>query len=445
MTSLKNKTIAAVSTAHGIGSIAIIRISGSDALNIALRLTKKSILKPRYATLCGIYSFDDVFLDEAIVIYFKSPFSFTGEDVVEIQSHGGFVVSDMILNELLKAGAKLASPGEFSKRAFLNGKLDLSKANAISSLINSRSQSAAKILARQMRGDLGRYVDEIRQEILKTLAYVETSIDYADDDLPSDILNQIKDMLDKNSNKLGDIVRISEQRRGLIDGFKVAIVGKPNVGKSSILNSLLKFERAIVSEEAGTTRDTIEESLKISTHIVRIIDTAGIRNNAGSIEEIGIGYSLRAIDEADIVLVVFDASNLADEQDMKILSLVRNLDKKVFFILNKIDLGVKFDINLDEAIMISAKKGVDEILKKLELYLNEQDTQELMLSSVWQINACRNANEALKRAVLLLNDSELELFAYELNIAIKNIASITKPVEYSEILDEMFSNFCLGK
>ncbi|AQW81038.1 5-carboxymethylaminomethyluridine-tRNA synthase MnmEG, GTPase component [Campylobacter pinnipediorum subsp. pinnipediorum] len=445
MTSLKNDTIVATATAHGAGSVSIIRMSGFDSLKIAKKLIKKDELTPRYATLCKIYSLDNSFMDEGLIIYFKAPNSFTGEDIVEFQIHGGFTITDMLLNELIKAGARLANPGEFSKRAFLNDKIDLLKANAISAMINARSQSAVKILARQMKGELKEYVENIRLDLIKTLAYVETSIDYADDDLPEDIIIQIKQMLVKNSQSLDKIVQISKQRSGLIDGFKIAIVGKPNVGKSSILNSLLKYERAIVSNEAGTTRDTIEEELKIGTHIIKIIDTAGIRENTGAIEEIGISYTLRAIKEADIILAVFDASSKATEQDKQIIKLINNSDKQIFFILNKIDLDIKFDLDLKDPIKISANNSVDEILSTLNNFLNNQDTGELMLSSVSQINACANASMALKNGLELMQDNELELFAYELNKAIKNIADITKPVEYSELLDEMFSNFCLGK
>ncbi|AQW84342.1 5-carboxymethylaminomethyluridine-tRNA synthase MnmEG, GTPase component [Campylobacter pinnipediorum subsp. pinnipediorum] len=445
MTSLKNDTIVATATAHGAGSVSIIRMSGFDSLKIAKKLIKKDELTPRYATLCKIYSLDNSFMDEGLIIYFKAPNSFTGEDIVEFQIHGGFTITDMLLNELIKAGARLANPGEFSKRAFLNDKIDLLKANAISAMINARSQSAVKILARQMKGELKEYVENIRLDLIKTLAYVETSIDYADDDLPEDIIIQIKQMLVKNSQSLDKIVQISKQRSGLIDGFKIAIVGKPNVGKSSILNSLLKYERAIVSNEAGTTRDTIEEELKIETHIIKIIDTAGIRENTGAIEEIGISYTLRAIKEADIILAVFDASSKATEQDKQIIKLINDSDKQIFFILNKIDLDIKFDLDLKDPIKISANDSVDEILSTLNNFLNNQDTSELMLSSVSQINACANASMALKNGLELMQDNELELFAYELNKAIKNIADITKPVEYSELLDEMFSNFCLGK
>ena len=422
-----NETIAAVATAHGVGSISIIRLSGADALGLALKLTKITSLVPRYATLTKIYAEGEL-IDEALLIYFKAPHSFTGEDVVEFQLHGGLVVANLILGELIKNGARLARAGEFSKRA----------------LINAKSEDSVKIIARTMRGDLAKFANEIRSELVKTLAFVETSIDYADDDLPADLLESISQMLKQNSAKLDKIVAISRSRKGLLEGFKIAIVGKPNVGKSSILNSLLSYERAIISDEAGTTRDSIEEALKIGTHLVRIIDTAGIRKNAGKIEQIGISYSLRAIEEADVILAVFDASQEADEQDNEILELLKNSQKKIFYVLNKCDLGVKFT-SPENPIKICAKQGTDEIISNLKTYLDAQETSEILLNSTRQISSCEAASEAIKRALNLLAGSELELFAYELNAAIEQISSITKPFERSEILDEMFSNFCLGK
>ena len=438
-----NETIAAVATAHGVGSISIIRLSGADALGLALKLTKITSLVPRYATLTKIYA-DGELIDEALLIYFKAPHSFTGEDVVEFQLHGGLVVANLILGELIKNGARPARAGEFSKRALINGKMDFSKIEAINSLINAKSEDSVKIIARTMRGDLAKFANEIRSELVKTLAFVETSIDYADDDLPADLLESISQMLQQNSAKLDKIVAISQSRKGLLEGFKIAIVGKPNVGKSSILNSLLSYERAIISDEAGTTRDSIEEALKIGTHLVRIIDTAGIRKNAGKIEQIGISYSLRAIEEADVILAVFDASQEADEQDNEILELLKNSQKKIFYVLNKCDLGVKF-ISPENPIKICAKQGTDEIINSLKAYLDAQETSEILLNSTRQISSCEAASEAIKRALNLLAESELELFAYELNTATEQISSITKPFERSEILDEMFSNFCLGK
>ncbi len=581
-----SETIAAIATAHGIGGICIIRISGEEALSIALGLSHRSFLRPRYATLVNLFDASGEAFGEAILIYFKAPHSFTGEDVVEVQTHGGFTASSLALDAVLALGARIANPGEFSKRAFLNGKMDLSKAEAISDLINSRSQSAAKALARSLRGELADFVANLRGALVKTLAFVEVCIDYAEDDLPSDVLQNSQEMLSQNIASLEKITRISRSRKGLIEGFKVAIVGKPNVGKSSILNSMLSFSRAIVSDEAGTTRDLIEESLQIGTHLIRIVDTAGIRHGGSKLESIGISYSLRAASEADVILAVFDASREWDAEDAQILKILREQKgKKIIYVLNKCDLPRKFhpsaedlgedleafseknftaenpisenftaenlkqsrtcdaslnscaqnlkaknlkrdlsaqnststnsaptsqialanSINLvgqnsaakaglvspnteratascaaenftqDDSkqnsansiapnssainsakqntqansiftpLEISANEGVDKILTALESYLNSQNFDGLMLSNERQILSCESALAALKNASERLACGELELFAFEINRAIEAIARISRPFERDEILDEMFSNFCLGK
>lgn len=581
-----SETIAAIATAHGIGGICIVRISGEEALSIALSLSHRSSLRPRYATLVNLFDASGEAFGEAILIYFKAPHSFTGEDVVEVQTHGGFTASSLALDAVLALGARIANPGEFSKRAFLNGKMDLSKAEAISDLINSRSQSAAKILARNLRGELADFVVNLRAALVKTLAFVEVCIDYAEDDLPSDVLQNSQEMLSQNIASLEKVTRISRSRKGLIEGFKVAIVGKPNVGKSSILNSMLSFSRAIVSDEAGTTRDLIEESLQIGTHLIRIVDTAGIRHSGSKLESIGISYSLRAASEADVILAVFDASREWDAEDAQILKILREQkDKKIIYVLNKCDLPRKFhpsaedlgddleafsaknfaaespipenftaenlkqsrtcDASLNSCaqnlkaknlkrdlsaqnststnsastsqtalansinpkeqnfaakaglaspntervtascaagnftkddskqnsansiapsssainsakqntqansiftpLEISANEGVDKILTALESYLNSQNFDGLMLSNERQILSCESALAALKNASERLACGELELFAFEINRAIEAIACISRPFERDEILDEMFSNFCLGK
>ncbi|WP_086233743.1 tRNA uridine-5-carboxymethylaminomethyl(34) synthesis GTPase MnmE [Campylobacter devanensis] len=434
--------IVALATPYGVGAISIIRLSGKDALSIADKICGS--LTPRVAHLKELKDRDGNVLDEAIVIYFKAPFSFTGEDVVEFQTHGGVVVANLIIDEILAYGARVADPGEFSKRALLNGKIDLAKAESIQGLINARSEGAAKILARVMSGELGLFCDTLRDELISTLAYTETCIDYADDDLPADIMEQIKLKLKEVSSKLDHIISISNSKKGLIDGYKVAIIGCPNVGKSSILNSLLNYERAIISDTPGTTRDTIEEQIKIGTHLVRIIDTAGIRHSDHDIENIGIEYSKRAANSADIIICVFDSSRVSNSEDIAILDFINSLNKKVIFVLNKSDLKFKFDLDID-GILLSAKDECSALKFALERYLNSQDTNEIMLSSNRQIKACQDAKNAIDRATELLDESVLELFAYEINRAIKEIGSITKPLQNSEILDKMFSSFCLGK
>ncbi|WP_086306755.1 tRNA uridine-5-carboxymethylaminomethyl(34) synthesis GTPase MnmE [Campylobacter devanensis] len=434
--------IVALATPYGVGAISIIRLSGKDALSIADKICGS--LTPRVAHLKELKDRDGNVLDEAIVIYFKAPFSFTGEDVVEFQTHGGVVVANLIIDEILAYGARVADPGEFSKRALLNGKIDLAKAESIQGLINARSEGAAKILARVMSGELGLFCDTLRDELISTLAYTETCIDYADDDLPADIMEQIKLKLKEVSSKLDHIISISNSKKGLIDGYKVAIIGCPNVGKSSILNSLLNYERAIISDTPGTTRDTIEEQIKVGTHLVRIIDTAGIRHSDHDIENIGIEYSKRAANSADIIICVFDSSRVSNSEDIAILDFINSLNKKVIFVLNKSDLEFKFDLDIN-GILLSAKDECSALKFALERYLNSQDTNEIMLSSNRQIKACQDAKNAIDRATELLDESVLELFAYEINRAIKEIGSITKPLQNSEILDKMFSSFCLGK
>ena len=446
---MDNHTIAAIATANGIGSIAIIRLSGDKALDIVKSITHKDNFSPRYATLTNVYNFDNTLIDESIVIYFKGPHSFTGEDIVEIQCHGGFIVAQSILKATLDFGARLATAGEFSKRAFFNGRIDLSEAEAIAQLIEAKSEDAAKILAAQMKGSLKVYIENIRDDIIHILAYSEVSIDYAEEDLPEDLVSQIKAKLDSLKNSLNSTLLASKAREGLMQGFKVAIVGKPNVGKSSLLNRLVNYNRAIVSDIAGTTRDTIEEQVKIGTHLIRVVDTAGIREANDAIEKIGIQRSLEAIEECDIVVALFDGSREADGEDEQILALIKESakNKKVIYIKNKIDLEEKFvnqKINFD--IEINSKDNVDSLIKALKNIMDTSNTSdEIMLISQRQISAVQNTLTNIEEAFLPLQDQELEIFSFHLNEAVKEMASITRPFENDEMLDKMFGSFCLGK
>lgn len=441
-----NDTIVAIATAHGVGSISIVRLSGKKALEFALKLSKKTKLTPRHATFTKLFNQNDEIIDEAIMIYFKAPFSFTGEDIVEFQTHGGFSVSEILLEELVNLGARLALAGEFSKRACLSGKMTPLKALNIQDLILSKSALAAKIIARNMQGNLGELLEKIRTDSVKTLAFVETSIDYADDDLPSDLLEQISTMCEDNAKILREIYTLSQSKKGLIEGFKIAIIGKPNVGKSSLLNALLSYERAIVSDIAGTTRDTIEESFKLGTHLLRIMDTAGIRESKDAIEQIGVALSKKSLEDADIILAVFDASRKEDEEDEEIFKLLKNSDKKIFWILNKNDLkNVFINTHNKNFIKLSAKKDIALLKQELQNYLNSFDSEGIMVSSLDFINACKISSEAIVRAKELLKENSLELFAFEFNLAIDELARFTKDFQRDEILDEMFGNFCLGK
>ncbi len=445
---MTDDTICAIATANGIGSIAIIRISGDKALSIATTLTKKEQFSPRYAHLSNVYNADDELIDEAIVLYFQAPFSFTAEDVVEIQCHGGFIVAQSILKACLHAGARLANAGEFSKRAFFNGRIDLSEAEAISQLIEAKSEDAAKILAAQMKGSLKEFIENVRDEIIHILAFSEVTIDYAEEDLPEDLVEQIESKLTQLNKLLTKTLIASKSREGLMQGFRVAIVGKPNVGKSSLLNALLNYNRAIVSDIAGTTRDTIEEQVKIGTHLIRIVDTAGIREASDEIERIGIERSLEAIEQSDIVVALFDSSREADEEDKQIVKLLEEnaKDKELIVVRNKIDLETKLDLEIEYDLELNSKDDVSSLITALEKIMDQTNTSdEMMLISSRQIAAVEATIANIQEAFIPLEDQELEIFSFHLNEAVKEIASITRPFENDEMLDKMFGSFCLGK
>ncbi len=441
-------TIVAIATANGIGSISIVRISGVNSLEIATKISKKTTFQPRLATLSSLYDINNEVIDEALVLYFKAPFSFTGEDVIEFQCHGGVAIANMIVNETLKYGARIANPGEFSKRAFFNNKIDLTKAEAISKIIEARSEDAVKLLARQLKGELTNFVNEIREDLLFMLAYTEVSIDYAEDDLPSDIFEQIKNKMEKIIVKLSNTLEASRRREGMIEGFKVAIIGKPNVGKSSLLNKLLNYDRAIISDIAGTTRDTIEESVKIGTHIIKIVDTAGIRDASDVIEKIGIEKSIQAINEADIVIALFDNSKNCDDEDEKIIELIKeNSNKLILKVLNKSDLQNLFDkAKIDDFIELSTKEDINPLIKQIELILDSNThSDEMTLISKRQIISVENTLYNINLSKNPLDSGELEFFAHYITEALEQISSITRPYENDEMLDVMFGEFCLGK
>ena len=445
-----SSSIAAIATAHGVSSISIVRVSGRLAFTIAKRLSHREKITPRYAHLTPLYTAENRLIDEAILLYFKAPYSFTGEEIVEFQCHGGMIVAQEILDTVLLYGARLAQPGEFSKRAFLNGKIDLTEAEAISKLIEAKSVDAAKILARQMKGELKKFVDQSRESLLKSLAYSEVMIDYAEEDIPDDIMQTIVRQLDSLGEQITNIVDASYRRRGLIEGFRVAIVGKPNVGKSSLLNALLSYERAIVSEIAGTTRDTIEEQVRIGSHIIRLVDTAGIRESEDTIEKIGIERSMRSVEDADIIIALFDASRPFDEEDEKILQIVNRLSQKHLIVaINKSDLEMRLErekIAAYTPIEVSAKKGFLKLTERMKVLLDSVgEGEELMLISTRQIEAVSQAQKAIEEARVPLMQGELEFFSYHLQEALKAISSISKPFDSEEILDKMFGEFCLGK
>lgn len=446
-----NDTIVSIATAHGTASIAIVRLSGKDSLKIAQKIAPNLNIIPRYAHLASLYSSDNNIIDQSIVIYFKNPQSFTGEDIVEFQSHGGIIVASQVIETAISYGARLAYPGEYSKRAFLNGKIDLTQAEAIAKLIEAKSVDAAKLLAKQLKGTLAKFVDDSRDLLLTMMAHSEVMIDYAEEDLPADILDGILIKLNNLQDTMDTLVASSLRRKGLIEGFKVAIIGKPNVGKSSLLNAFLSYDRAIVSDIAGTTRDTIEEQVRIGTHTIRLIDTAGIRESKDEIEKIGVSRSISSLEEADIVIALFDSSREWEDEDTKIVELLDNLmpSQNMLIALNKIDLERAIEnefLSSNKYIEVSAKENFASLASALERLLDETGAgEELMLVSSRQIDAVTLAKNAIIEAKNPLLNGELEIFSYHLLDAIRSISSISRPYDNDEILDKMFSEFCLGK
>lgn len=444
-----NSTIAAISTPLGGGAIAVVRVSGDKALEIVQFLTRRSSFLIRCATLCHFYDGDEI-LDEVIVIYFKAPHSYTCEDICEIQCHGGSVIAKRILELLLENGAELAKSGEFTKRAFLNGRIDLSQAQAIGKMIEAKSLKAQKALARQLAGELSRFVCDVRENLYEALAYSEVMIDYSDEDLPLDLSERLAQKIDKILERLEKILVHSRSREGIFSGFRLSIIGKPNVGKSSLLNALLMQDRAIVSEIAGTTRDTIEESLNIAGVQVRFIDTAGIRKASDEIERIGIERSREVIQQSDIVLALFDQSRKWESEDDQIVEILESLeDKQILVILNKNDLPTRLNLcklNRFQNIALSAKeKKIDSLLDVLEQMLSLQESDEILLSEAHQIQSIQATIASLTQAKIELQDGVLEFFSYNLKDAISSIGLITQPYENAELLDKIFGEFCLGK
>ena len=439
-------TIVAIATTHGVGSISIIRLSGSQALEIATTLTTKN-LTPRYAHLCNI-AHQQEFIDEAIVIYFKSPHSFTGEDIVEIQCHGGVIVSKLILEACTKCGARLALAGEFSKRAFLNGKMDLSKIESIASLITSQSEQEVKLIAGNLKGELKDFLDKVRRDLVEVLAFSEVSIDYGEEDLPEDLVAKLFTKLQNLSANLTQIKTSNEQRLHNASGHKIALIGKPNVGKSSLLNELLKYERAIVSDEEGTTRDTIEENILLGTHLVRLIDTAGIRETSSEVETTGIGQTKQTLQNADLILALFDGSHPLDENDQKVLDLLANCDEdKIIYVFTKSDLSVRCELDKPHSISISTKtKDTQDLLEVVKQKIAQNTSYSaVILTSTRQVSHIENTISHIANSYEFLQNEELEFFSFHIQEAISELAKITHSYEHSELLDEMFTHFCLGK
>ena len=395
-------------------------------------------------------------IDEVLVSYFKAPKSYTMENMCEINSHGGNIIVKKILELCLKNGAELAEPGEFTKRAFLNGRIDLVQAESVIDIINAKSEKEVKTGIKQLEGLLSKEIAEIKQEIMDVMINIEVSIDYPEYDV-EDVANaEITDMLDSVRKKLERLERSFDNGKVIKEGIKTAIIGKPNAGKSSLLNAILKEDRAIVTEYEGTTIDTIEEFVNINGIPLKLIDTAGIRETKDEVEKIGIAKSRETANTADLIIAIFDASKEIDEEDLEVIDFIKN--KKAIIILNKMDLKAKIDENNENLkklsgniIKMSALKniGIDKLYEKItEMFnLNEINLDnENVITNVRQKNLITKAIENVKKAKETIEQKmPIDIVAIFIKDILEDLGKITGEVVTEDIIEEIFANFCLGK
>ncbi len=455
-------TIAAISTAPGIGGIGIVRMSGEDAFYIL-----NKIFKPKkefdintvkgYSIKYGYIMNENEIIDEVLVSFFRAPNSYTTENLCEISSHGGAYVVRKILETCLSNGASLAEPGEFTKRAFLNGRMDLSQAEAVIDVINSTTEKEAKNSINQLEGVLSKQIKEIREILMSVMVEIEVSIDYPEYDVEEVTNNKAYETLKKAYEKLDKLFKSFDNGKIIKNGIKVAIIGKPNAGKSSLLNSILKEERAIVTDIEGTTRDTIEESVTVSGIPIHVIDTAGIRDANNEVEKIGIEKSKKMAEEADLIIAIFDVSRELDNEDEEILQLLK--DKTSIIVFNKIDLNtVKINKRLIESILgdteiveISAKEniGIEKIYEQIEkkFELNEINfSNEAIVTNIRHKNIIGKALESTKKAMEIMeNDLPIDVIGIYIKEIMEELGKITGESVSDEIIKEIFAKFCLGK
>jgi len=455
-------TIAAIATAPGEAGIGIVRISGEKSLYILGRIFKPKrnidIDKIPSRTVVYGHAIDSKgkILDEVLVIIMRKPYSYTTEDVVEVHCHGGIVPVRRIMEEVLKNGAEVAEPGEFTKRAFLNGRIDLAQAEAVIDVITSKTETGLNAALNQLEGELSKAIKAIMELLISMLAHIEASIDFPEHDVEDVTLGNIKGMLLDARSKAASLIESFDEGKIVRDGLRTAIIGRPNVGKSSLLNVLLKENRAIVTEVPGTTRDIIEEYLNIGGVLIRLIDTAGIRETEDIVERIGVERTKEAINSSDLVILVLDASSPLLREDEEIIELVR--DKRVIAVLNKVDLGTRADVDRiialfgqENVLSMSVKErlGIDKLeerIKALVFHGKLSISKNNMVTSIRHKNLLDRALENIDRALASIEeDIPVDLISVDIREAWSNLGSITGDTVEEDIMNEIFSKFCIGK
>ncbi|MFV0379973.1 MAG: tRNA uridine-5-carboxymethylaminomethyl(34) synthesis GTPase MnmE [Anaerorhabdus sp.] len=438
-----NDTIVAISTSLQEGAVAIIRLSGDDAIDIVNKIFTKDLSKIKSHTInYGFIKDDAEIVDEVLVSVFKSPKSYTTEDIVEINSHGGIIVTKRILQLCLAFGARLANKGEFTKRAFINGRIDLIQAESVMDLLSAKNITASKAAISGIQGAVSDLINPLCNDLIEMIATIEVNIDYPEYE---DIQKISEDIIYPKAKewllKIEKIIEMSQSACMIRKGIKTAIIGKPNVGKSSLLNALLKEDKAIVTEHAGTTRDIVEGEIMFGNILLKLLDTAGIRETNDEIEKIGIEKSRKIIDEADLCLVVLDGSKAIDQEDEILIKATDHKNRIIVY--NKKDLAIK------EGICISSKNQdlkalEDEIIKRFEKEVHV--SSEVTLINERQIALALAAKMAMKDAILAIeNGLELDLVTIDLQKGYRSMKEILGEVSKDDLLDTLFSRFCLGK
>ncbi|MGN1379351.1 MAG: tRNA uridine-5-carboxymethylaminomethyl(34) synthesis GTPase MnmE [Bacilli bacterium] len=446
-------TICAISTSLSVGAISIIRISGPKAIVIVNSIFSSNLKNVKSHTIkYGHIIYKDEIIDEVLVSVMKKPRTYTMEDVVEINLHGGVATTNKVLEILLEIGCRLAEPGEFTKRAFLNGRIDLIESEAVNELINAKTESKRKLCLNQIGGNLTKIINNIREKLVKLMANIEVNIDYPEyEDNLIITENLLREQLDIINKEIDNLKNTSKFGKIISSGINVAIIGKPNVGKSSILNHLLDEEKAIVTDIAGTTRDIVEGSISLNGIELKLIDTAGIHETSDFVEKIGVNKSLEQLENADLLILVLDGSNKLTIDDKKLLKLV-GLKKYIIFI-NKSDLKNNIDINVEKYNNIIYGNtldvnGLDNLKNKIiELFeLNEINKDLTYLSNARQISLINKASDSIKKAINALTQNiPIDMISIDLKNCYDYLGSIIGKTYSDDIINQLFKDFCVGK
>ena len=451
---MKKDTIAAIATAMSNSGIGIVRISGEESIDIVKKIYSGKELKD-HAIHYGYIKDGEETIDEVLVMVMKGPHSFTGEDTVEINCHGGVYVVKRILETVIKYGARPAEPGEFTKRAFLNGKMDLSQAEAVIDIINSKNEYALKSSVSQLKGNVQKKIKEIRAEILYHTAFIETALDDPEHISVDGYGEKLRITVDNLLKELDKLLKSSDNGRMIKEGIKTVIVGKPNAGKSSLLNVLVGEERAIVTDIEGTTRDVLEESIRLHGISLNVMDTAGIRYTEDVVEKIGVNKAKEQANEADLIIYVVDAYRNLHQNDYDIIEMIR--DKKSIILLNKSDLATVVTKDMIKShidkpmIEISAKEesGIEELevtLKNMFFDGEISFNDEVYITNVRHKTALLNAYESLQKVIYSIeNDMPEDFYSIDLLDAYESLGSITGETIGEDLVNEIFSKFCMGK